>query len=126
MSMHTKSKIAIAIMAIVLGSWCATSIFAWQCGFHQKLGTPMVERTLRAKKLTPGGDGKMALYYPWDIWRWGWRWGWNAPEAFRGAALGWLAITGLCLIPLARGEKPQEKKLRWATREDLKKDGLIE
>jgi len=106
-------RYGLALLALSVGSWMATQLFAYQMHYQPALGPPLVS------------VGLYRLYAPTAGVTWAWRWAWQHPQAFRPAGFVLLAFLALGAVPFARKTAPRRGVARWATRRDLQRQGLL-
>lgn len=105
-------------LGLAAGLWAATQFFAWRMQHQPALG-PQWEH----------------VYYPWRILQWAWLWGRQYPTLFIQAGSAGVVTSSILLffVALAKGfsssyAKPNEVlhgSARWASKEDIKKAGLL-
>jgi type IV secretion system protein VirD4 len=106
-------RLALGVLAFLIGSAVGTQIFAYQSRYHAVLGRPVARL------------GVHRLYLPTAGWCWAWRWGWQQPGTFQGAASAMLLTTVLLALPIAKKNARGSTTARWATRQELKTAGLF-
>jgi type IV secretion system protein VirD4 len=102
----------IFLFLVVMASWVATEILAWDAQCSPVLGKPLYSYHA------------MKIYHPFAAWEWAWKWAWVSRKSFERAGFVFLAITTLTAVGLFLRPTPKIVA-RWATRRDLREYNLL-
>jgi type IV secretion system protein VirD4 len=102
------------LVAVALGSYLATQLYAWLQAYHPALGQPLV--------LVSGWP----LYGPHKLYVWAWQWGQVQPQPFVWPAVVVVGVTvGLVCLGVQGGAPGAPASSEpWQTKRTLRKAGL--
>jgi hypothetical protein len=113
------AKLLVALLALLLGCFVATEVFAYRMRLDVALGSPWYRHSffgLASPRAT------VAVYAPWRIVQWVWWWGWVAPRDFRWPAVAGVAMSSLVLLAgWWPRNRPATGEAHFATRRELQR-----
>ena len=104
-------RLVLGLLLLLLASFVASEVFAWQHGWHKNLGRPLTSLQ------------RVPLYSPDSIWLWAYQWGYATPRHFQGAAIAALVTLGLVAYPFRKKTEASDVA-RWANSDEVREGGL--
>jgi len=105
-------KLNIFLFILVIASWLATEVLAWDAKWNPLLGQPMYQFRM------------VKVYYPFAGWEWAWNYAATNWKPFERAGCVFFAITTLTALRLGMTAK-KKVVARWAKRRDLRDYKLL-